>query len=76
MREENAISTFEISGEELTLAQKTDCGGDSPRDFNIVDKHLIVCNEKSGNVSVFSMRNGLVDHRVEKISIKNALSCV
>ena len=76
LREENAICVFEINGKELTLAQKTDCGGDSPRDFNIVDKHLIVCNEKSGNVSVFSMRNGLLDHRVEKISIKNALSCV
>ena len=76
LREENAICVFEINGEELTLVQKTDCGGDSPRDFNIVDKHLIVCNEKSGNVAIFSMRNGLVDHRVEKISIKNALSCV
>ena len=76
LREENAICVFEINGKELTLAQKTGCGGDSPRDFNIVDKHLIVCNEKSGNVSVFSMRNGLLDHRVEKISIKNALSCV
>ena len=76
LREENAVCVFEINGKELTLVQKTDCGGDSPRDFNIVDKHLIVCNEKSGNVSVFSMRNGLLDHRVEKISIKNALSCV
>ena len=76
LREENAICVYEVNGEELTLVQKTDCGGDSPRDFNIVDKHLIVCNEKSGNVAVLSMRNGLVDHRVEKISIKNALSCV
>ena len=76
MREENAICAFEISGEELTLAQKTDCGGDSPRDFNFFNDYLISCNEKSGNVSVFSTRNGLLDHRVEKISIKTALSCV
>ena len=76
LREENVICVFAVNGEALTLVQKTDCGGDSPRDFNIVDNHLIVCNEKNGNVSVFSMRNGLLDHRAEKISIKNALSCV
>ena len=76
LREENAICVFEINGEELNLVQKTDCGGDSPRDFNFFNDYLISCNEKSGNVAIFSMRNGLVDHRVEKISIKNALSCV
>ena len=76
LREENAICVFEINGEELTLCKKTDCGGDSPRDFNFFNDYLISCNEKSGNVAIFSMRNGLVDHRVEKISIKNALSCV
>ncbi len=76
LREENAICVFAANGEKLTLLQTVDCGGDSPRDFDVWENYLISCNEKSGNVVVFSMKNGLIDGCVEEISIKNALCCV
>ncbi len=72
-REENVITVYEVNGKNLSFLQTVNCGGDSPRDFNIFGNFLIVCNEKSGNVIVFSMKNGLTDCRVEEISIKNAL---
>ena len=35
LREENAICVFAVDYEKLTLLQKVDCGGESPRDFNV-----------------------------------------
>lgn len=76
IREENTICVFKINGKELTAIQSINCGGDSPRDFVIMDNHLIVCNEKSANVSVFSTTNGLFNKKVKKFLIKNVLCCV
>lgn len=76
LREENKVTMYEVNGEKLTFLQAVDCGGDSPRDLNIYGKYFIVCNEKSGNVAVFSVKDGLIDRRIGEISIKNALCCV
>ena len=76
LREENAICIFAIEGEQLTLVQKTDCGGDSPRDFDVCANRLIVCNEKSGNVVVYDTANFLITNKITEISLKNALCVV
>ena len=76
LREENVICVFAVDGNNLKLLQKIDCGGDSPRDFDVCGSHLIICNEKSENVSVYFMRNGLVANKATSISIKNALCVV
>ena len=76
LREENAICVFEVDGEKLTFLQKVDCGGDSPRDFDICGKYLIVCNENSGNVVVYRTANRLITNKVAEISIKSALCVV
>ena len=76
LREENAICIFEVNGEMLTFLQKTNCGGDSPRDFDICGNNLIVCNEKSGNVVVYHTANRLITKEVTEISIKSALCIV
>ena len=76
LREENVITVYEVNGKNLSFLQTVNCGGDSPRDFNIFGNFLIVCNEKSENVIIFSMKNGLMDCRVGEIPIKNALCCV
>ena len=76
LREENAICVFAVDDEKLTLLQKVDCGGDSPRDFNIFENYLIVCNEKSGNVVVYHTANRLITNKVAEISIKRALCVV
>lgn len=76
LREENAICVFEVDGEKLTFLQKVDCGGDSPRDFDICGKYLIVCNENSGNVVAYQVANGLVNTKVAQIKTQNALCVV
>jgi len=75
LREENVICVFEINGEELTLVQKTDCGGDSPRDFNIFGDYVICTNERSNNISVFRLQGGIFDELVASIPLSTVL-CV
>jgi 6-phosphogluconolactonase len=55
-RGENTIVTFRIGSDgKLTLAGRTSCGGDWPRNF-VIDpsgKYILVGNQKSGNISLF-----------------------
>lgn len=74
LREENVICVYSVDCEKLTFLQTIDCGGDSPRDFNILEKHLIVCNER-GNVIVFLLKNNGLFEREQVIEIRNTL-CV
>ncbi len=57
-RGENTIVTFRIGAEgKLKLAGRTTCGGDWPRNFVIdpTGKYLLVGNQRSGNISVFTI---------------------
>ena len=76
LREENSILVFKVNGKDLTLIQKTSCGGDSPRDFNIMENHLIVTNEKSSNVVVYKLENNKIIKETTSIPLKNALCVV
>ena len=59
VRGENALYVLRADGANLTVEQKTDCGGESPRDFHVIeDKFLICCNENSDNVTVFTLQSG------------------
>ena len=55
-RGENTIVTFSIGNDgKLTLAGRTTCGGEVPRNF-VIDpsgKYLLVGNQGSGNISLF-----------------------
>ena len=73
LREENAICKFAVDKGQLTLLQTVDCGGDSPRDINLLGDYLISCNEKSGNVAVYDLKNGKF---TDDIKINGALCCV
>ncbi|MDO9580308.1 MAG: lactonase family protein [Bacteroidales bacterium] len=57
-RGENTIVTFSIGSDgTLTLAGRTTCGGDWPRNF-VIDpsgKYLLVGNQRSGNISLFTI---------------------
>ena len=57
-RGENTIVTFRIGTDgKLTLAGHTSCGGEWPRNF-VIDpsgKYILVGNQKSGNISLFSI---------------------
>lgn len=74
LREENVICVFAVDGKNLKLLQTVDCGGDSPRDFDIFGAYLICCNEKSG-VAVYRMNDGLIANQTLNLAMKNPL-CV
>lgn len=76
LREENVICAFKVNGDSLTLLKSADCGGDSPRDFDLVNDKIIVCNEKSENVVVFKLENGLISKKLYKLCLKNSLCIV
>lgn len=69
LREENVLCVFQADGEKLNLLQTENCGGESPRDFNIFGNFLVCTNEKSHDVSVFTLENGKIKKRTatEKI---------
>lgn len=77
VRGENALYVLRADGANLTVEQKTDCGGDSPRDFHIIeDKFLICCNEDSDNVSVFSLQNDKIGVKTCGLKLKKPLCAV
>ena len=75
LREENVICVFAIKGERLKLLQTFDCGGDSPRDFNIFGEYVICTNERSNNVSVLRLKDGIFVELVDSIPLA-AVLCV
>lgn len=77
VRGENALYVLRADGANLTVEQKTDCGGDSPRDFHIIeDKFLICCNENSDNVTVFSLRNDVMTAKIAEAKLPKPLCAV
>ena len=69
LREENVICVFAVKGERLKLLQTFDCGGDSPRDFNIFGEYVICTNERSNNVSVLRLKDGIFVELVDSIPL-------
>lgn len=75
-RNENAIYVYDVDTERVSLRQKADCGGDSPRDFHIIGNYLVVTNEKSNNVVVFSLKNHMIEARLGEAKYSHPLCCV
>ncbi len=60
LREENVIGRYALNGENIELLQTVDCGGDSPRDFNIFGEYILCTNEKSNTVTILRIgENGI-----------------
>ena len=77
VRGENALYVFGIGNAGLQLIQKCASGGDSPRDFNIIeDKFLLCCNENSDNVTVFSLQKGQIGRPICKSGLPSPLCCM
>ena len=73
LREENVICVYEINDENLTLIQTMDCGGDSPRDFNVFGDYLFCANEKSNSITLFRLDNCENADEKEVVMLKNPL---
>lgn len=79
-RGDNTISKFETDGFELKNMKKFDCGGISPRDFDITPdgKLMVVTNEKTDNVCIFGidLKSGDITKVSSLENIKNPLCVV
>lgn len=64
-RGEDSISCLEWNGSYLQLCSVTPCGGNSPRDFLLVENQMFITNERSNNVTIFRV-NGPVLTKVEE----------
>lgn len=77
VRGENALYVLRANGANLSVEQKADCGGDGPRDFNIIqDKFLVCCNENSDSVVWFSLQNGKIGKKAGELKLKKPLCCM
>ena len=70
----DCISCFEIKNGTLELLWNTPCGGNSPRDFDIVEGYII-CTNEGGNVSVLKLFENGAELVSNSIKISNPL-CV
>lgn len=82
VRAENALYALDISGARAgangtpEVKQKVNCGGDSPRDFNLFGNVLLCCNENSDNVTAFALKqNGEIGELLGEIGLPAPL-CV
>lgn len=62
-RGQDKIVVFKIDGCNLELVNSFDCGGKSPRDFNIYND-ILVCTNESGEISVFRV-SGAQSQKIE-----------
>lgn len=71
----DTISRFKIVGDKLELLENTYCGGNGPRDFNIIDDYIICTNENSNDVTVLNLENRKPVLTGERLEIDSPL-CV
>ena len=74
-RGHDSIACFKAIEDKLVLIDIVNSGGNSPRDFNIFEEHLICANEDSDNVTVFALKSGRLAE-LSKISLKKPLCVV
>ena len=74
-RGHDSISVFEILDKKVRFIKTVDCGGKSPRDFNIFGDLLVCANENSNNVTFFEIRDGIPVMVKTELKIKSPL-CV
>lgn len=74
-RGHNSISVFKIYDGIPKLLTTVDCGGVSPRDFNIFGNLLVCTNENTDNVTFFEITDGIPARVDAELKIKSPL-CV
>ncbi|MBP3626903.1 MAG: lactonase family protein [Clostridia bacterium] len=71
----NTITKFKISGEKLELISNFDCGGEGPRDFDIVDGLFFCTNEQTNDVTILREKGNNLE-LIEKIPMADPLCVV
>lgn len=75
-RDQNVISVFKLNQEKISLVQIVSTDGKHPRDFMIIDNHLLALNRLSDNMTVFKLNNGLITQQINKINIPEGIAII
>ncbi len=75
-RTKDVISVVEADGSDLTLKQVVSSKGLHPRDFVIVEDHLIVANRSSDNLVNMSLENGLIADSEETKDVYEGIAII
>lgn len=73
VRGENELFVLNVCGEKLSVCDRFTCGGEGPRDFDVVGDYIVCTNENSDNVTIIDKKS----HRViDEITLKGPLNVV
>ncbi|MFC0865650.1 lactonase family protein [Sphaerimonospora cavernae] len=71
----DTVTAFEVDGPRLTLVAETDAGGSWPRHFAVDGDRLYVANQRSDNVAVLTLKDGIPQPTGETLHVGTP-SCV
>lgn len=74
-RGQDAIVCYKFENGRLTLKNTVSCGGNSPRDFNMVGEYILCTNENSDNVTVFKFDGDKIEKLPDELHMAHPL-CV
>ena len=73
VRGENEIYAYRVDGADFLFYGRFSCGGEGPRDFDLIGDYIVCANENSDNVTVIEKN----DYRVvNELPMKNPLNVV
>ena len=73
VRGEQTVFTLKVGNGKPEMRSAFPCGGKGPRDFDLVNGFLVVCNEDSDGVAVLDAETG---ERRSEVRMKHPLCCV
>lgn len=73
----DTVARFAVRGAEIVRLGETPSGGDHPRDLILTpdERHLVVANQVSGDLTVFTVTDGSPGETVQAIHLERA-SCI
>lgn len=75
-RTEDVISILKVNGKDVKLLQVVSSGGLHPRDFIVVEDGLIVANRFSDNLTLLSLKDGLVEREIDKVPLYEGVAII
>ena len=76
-RGKDVISLIEFDGKRIKLIETINCGGKHPRDFIIINHHLLSANMETDNVTCFKIKkDGRIGDLISEISIPEVIALI
>ncbi len=76
-RTQDVLSVIELNDHQPTVIQTTCCGGKHPRDFILLDDHLLCANRNSNEIVCFTIHeDGTLGKISDRIEVPEAVSLI